>query len=362
MVPANLDAGKASLQASDGYRCQYNDPDWIHSNSYGLETCFLGASETHANAFHWQVVDGEDDDLEGRSYAGRHSVWMGVAQEDPLKGELLTVPLGTLEGIVTAEPVNLAVGKVCEITRTTACKKDRDCPAGEGCVNVMPELSFKHQISLPDYRAVPLPEGHSIDGGAVMVQLVNPRGKPTSEWIKLEAFANGYDQQRDDGFIDCMFDPIDDGNTEDDFFDPTDPERRLGPSTLCYNGFVFACLGNTYYPYDPDKLCGASGPGLQGETGPGTWVESRFDLSPFRGRSILIRFISSGIKISYYWTYETFEEFSGTNPTPVDDGWWIDDITVRDTLAEPALLSVDTKENPVPAARSATPLRRLERR
>ncbi len=71
---------------------------------------------------------------------------------------------------------------------------------------------------------------------------------------------------------------------------------------------------------------------MQGETGLGTWVESRFDLSTYRGKYILIRFITSGIKGG---TAETYEDLFAWNPTPADDGWWIDDIRVTG-IVDPA--------------------------
>jgi len=37
------------------YRCQYNDPDWSNSNSYGPANCFIGATPEQADAVHWQV-------------------------------------------------------------------------------------------------------------------------------------------------------------------------------------------------------------------------------------------------------------------------------------------------------------------
>ena len=90
MEPMNIDAGKSSLAASDGYRCQYNDPDWINSNLYvepgpgnkpSDSDCYLGATAQQAADFFWNVVGGYDYGLEGRSYHGEYSVWMGAIIE-----------------------------------------------------------------------------------------------------------------------------------------------------------------------------------------------------------------------------------------------------------------------------------------
>ncbi len=323
MVPMNLDAGLYSAEASDGYRCQYNDPDYINSNSYeptsagpgkkpaSVNTdCWVGATEEQGNAFFWNVVDGFGSSPEGRSYRGRYSVWMG-ALLTPTTGKdrtaAITAPLATLEGIAMASPVQIA---------------------SEGTV----ELSFKHQISLPDYRYVNAPEGRSSDGGVVQAQVVDAAGSPLGVWTNLAPFQNGYDLQRADNYVNCMFDPIDDGNTEDDFYEPYNPELPLGPSSLCYDQWVFTALGDTDEPFDALNVNHAAGPGLQGATGIGTWVESRCDLSAYRGQYIRIRFITTGIKVE---TVETYEELMGWNPTPADDGWFIDDIRVTGTV-EPA--------------------------
>jgi hypothetical protein len=337
MAPMNIDADKSSLDASDGYRCQYSDPDNPDSNSYGQITdCWLGATPAQAADFFWQVVGGGVGYVD-RSYSGDHSVWMGAMSrvQGPNDPEV-TAPLGTLEALVTAAPITLSSGKVCSLTSEISCRNDRQCPAGEQCVSVAPELSFKHQVSFPDYRVINVSaEGRSSDGGAVMVQVVNANGKPLGDWIKLTAYHNGYDQQREDYYTNCFFDPIDDGNTEDDFYEG---DLRLGPSTLCYDQWVFAYLGDTDEPFDAANVGNAVGPGLQGDTGLGTWVESRFDLSEFRGKSILIRFLSSGIKVG---SYETYEDVFGWNPTPADDGWWIDDIRVTGTVESTDALTPD---------------------
>jgi len=359
MAPMNLDAGLYSLKKSDGYRCQYSDPDWVGSNSYGMiSDCWLGATEEQADAFFWQVVDGQDGSYEGRSFTGRYSVWRGTVNPDFPEEHAVTSPMASLEAVVTAEPLNLALGTVCEVTRTIACKNDHDCPDGEACVEVMPELTFKHQISLPDWRVVGTSSPYrTSDGGVVMLQIVNRAGQPRSDWMRLEPYANVYDEQKEDNYTNCQFDPIDDGNTEDDFYDPEDPERRLGPSSLCYPQWIYTWMGDTDEPFDPANLGHAAGPALEGETGLGVWVESRFDLSQYKGQRVLIRFIAASIKAG---NAETYDDLFRWNPIAGDDGWWIDDITVKDAAAAPAMLSVDEKDNS--ALSAGERLRTLEAR
>ena len=114
------------------------------------------------------------------------------------------------------------------------------------------------------------------------LQLANASGAAVGNWIKLQPYLNVYDQQGVDNYFNCTFDPIDDGSTEDDFFDPTDPDRRLGPSSTCKPEFVFAYMGDTFSPFSEGALGNAEGPGLKGSSGLGTWVESKFNLERFR--------------------------------------------------------------------------------
>ena len=184
----NLDAGRNSEVASEGYRCQYSDPDWPQSNSYNqIGDCWLAATATQADAFHWQVSDGNAGTPPiGRSFDGRYSVYMGVWD---ISASAWTVPMATLDALATSDPINIGWDRVCETTRTQACVTDEDC-SGETCVGVTPELSIKHQISLPDSRATPSPVGEAGDGAAVGVQLAAPDGSgtPVGHWIKLEPY------------------------------------------------------------------------------------------------------------------------------------------------------------------------------
>ena len=70
-----------------------------------------------------------------------------------LGGADYTTPTAQLEAIATADPINLAWDKICEIDQTISCTGDVDCPVGQDCVPMPPTLSFKHQVSLIDHRA-----------------------------------------------------------------------------------------------------------------------------------------------------------------------------------------------------------------
>jgi hypothetical protein len=315
-APMNLDAGRNSLGASDGYRCQYHDPDWRASSSYGVITdCYLGANPAQADAYFWQVhgpsaVDG------GKAFSGSYSLYMGIFGA---AADEHTTPMAVLEAIGTSDPINLAY-------------------QGAG-----PELSFKHQVDFMDNRNVGAPFGEGPDRGIVSVQRADAAGAPSGSWTKIQPYLNTYDQRGVDNYFNCTFDPVDDGNTEDDFFDPTDPNRRFGPSSTCKPELDFIYQGDTFFPYSEDRWgAAADGPGLQGSLGVGTWIEAKFNLERFRGRRLRLRFLNTSLKAG---NWETWEEIFTFNPAPGDDGWWIDDVQVTGALTEPATMSNDDKPN-----------------
>jgi hypothetical protein len=208
-----------------------------------------------------------------------------------------------------------------------------------------PELSYKQQVDLLDSRSIGAPPGDAPARYVTMLQLADPAGAPLGDWIKLEPYLNVYDQTGVDNYFNCMFDPIDDGNDEDDFFDPTDPDRRLGPSSTCKPEPTFSYLGETFLPFSPNRIGNASdGPGLQGSLGKGTWVESRFSLDRFRGRRARLRFLNTDMKIN--GTNTTWASlFSTLNPGPGDDGILIDDVQVTNALVQTVTMTSDTKPN-----------------
>jgi hypothetical protein len=302
----------------DGWRCQYHDPDWPNSNTYGngiaLE-CFPGQSLDQANAIWWQVDGiGTSSPDGGRAKTGSYSLYYGAYLTDPAGH--FTTPLAAVESAATGAPINLGIGS--------------------------PELSFWHQINIMDWTNLNTAFMTTADRGVVQYKMVDLAGDDTSVWMNLQPFQNTYDQQAYHNYFNCMFDPVDDGTTEDDFFDPSDPARSLGPSSTCFPEFIYACLGDTDDPFSVGNICNATTqptPADQGTLGTGTWVQSKVDLTELRGRRIHLRFLVSSLK----GTGDTYEDWFALNPTPEDDGWWIDDVTVDETLSNPALVLVDNK-------------------
>ncbi len=300
-IQENLDQGRNNFPASDGYRCQYSDSDWANSNSYGAITdCFLAGGI----AAYWNRVT-------ERAFAGTGSAYYGIN----LGGALgFTTPLGVLEAMRTANPINLSATGASE-------------------------LIFKHQTSLMDVRGVNARPGRTAGRAIIAVQRADAAGAAVGSWLKVYPYLNTYDQQAEDNYTNCMFDPVDDGNTEDDFFDPSDPDRRLGPSSTCFPEFIFAHQGTTEGPFAVGAIGRASeGPGLAGSVGVGTWIESKIDLSRFRGQRLRVRFLTTDIQGS---SAQTWESIFQNNPDPADDGMWVDSVEVTNTLTTPATLVVD---------------------
>jgi hypothetical protein len=313
----SLDAGKESLAASNGMRCQYNDPDFVNSNSYGNSFCYVGAFPAAQNAYDWHVHTTASPDG-GRAYLGNNSLHWG---RHPGASSADTTSLKQLDAIRTTNPVNL------------------------GWNNVVSDLSFKHEVGLSDCDYVNCPDGFTADRGIVQVQLANSAGTAIGNWRKIQPYENLYDSQTVDNYINCLFDPTDDGTTEDDYFDPEDPNRRLGPSSSCNPEFNFSRHGAIAFDsvFNVNALGHASdGPGLRGVRGPGTWIQTKFSLDRYRGRRIRIRFLATSIEVS---DAITMQQALDWNPTEADDGWYIDDIQVSNTLTSAATLTADTAAN-----------------
>ncbi len=326
--PTNHAAGVAN---SDGARCQTHDPDWIYSNSYGssaADICY--PNPTNAGDRYWWHTTTD------RAFSGTASLAFNHNLGDGLG---FTTPTAQLEAIRSGNPINLSLSRVCSLG-SDSCSTDSDCPTGESCLP--PTLSFKHQVSFIDHRTSNPPPGQTLDRGMMSLQVADAAGVGVGDWIRLEPYVNSYDSQAAASFFGCFFDPTDDGNTEEDFFDPTDPMRRFGPSSTCFPVYTYADQGSTDR-FGATMLGDAwDGPTLRGETGRGSWVEPRVDLDRFRGQRVRLRFLTSGKKQGGFLTWEALYSF---NPDSRDDGWFIDDVTIHGALTVPAQVAVDTNDN-----------------
>jgi len=325
-------------------RCQYHSPLCGATCQGTAAQCSLGGTAAAADAIWWRV-DGPSAPGGGRGYSGTQSLYFG----EPLGPALgYTTPAGALEAAAMTAPIHLAAGRWCSNAAATACTDDAACPEGGTCAEVVPALSFKHQVSFLDNRSisnVPPGGGQALDRGVVAVQLADPSGAALGPWMRIEPSINIHDTVATPAFSNCTFDPIDDGNDEDDLDPPYLPigdDARRGPSSTCADEPIFAYIGSTQGAFSAAAVGRADGPGLQGSSGPGTWIETRYDLSRFRGRYVRVRFLASTTRFE---TYETWQTAFNWNPRPGDDGWWIDDVTISGMTATAGTLAIDTHDN-----------------
>ena len=333
-----LDKGLNNLAASDGWRCPANDPFALNSNASGRKDCFLGFvtdPATGQNDWHVHTSVVTTHAL-GRAFTGKQSLHLGMHTASTPSDD--TTRLRHIMSIKTIAPVNI------------------------GLAGASPELNFAQQVSFVDNSAgVNVSVGEAVQTGVVEAK-INATG---TVWVKLYPYANVYDQQGTDDFANCMFDPTDDGNNEDSFFDPTDPNRRLGPSSTCYPEFSFVRQGQTDYRKDFDVSdigLASDGPGLQPcsfppsalclaantpsvISNPGTWVRPRFSLVPLAGRSVFLRFLYTAIELG---GTETMLSFFGRGNISGDDGWYIDDIHIDGALVSAIILTTDVAVIPTP--------------
>lgn len=352
-----------SLANSDDYRCSFADPDDPNSFVFNDPQCFLGVDTTHADDVWWHITT-------DRAFDGTKS----VAYNTPAGGTLgWTTPTGVMEAITLLAPVPLGYKNVCSNDPDTQCTVSTevgDCGGADLCIPAFPRIEWKHQIDLMDYRTVNASSAiRSADGGVVHLQLADGGGSPIGNWIKVDTVANQYDSQREDNYNICSFDPIDDGNDEDTGFggptgppitDTNDPDydptafrdgagRKIASSSTCFPEFVYTYMGDTDTAFDPTNIGNATqGPGLEGSdthaggvAGLGTWVKSVVDLSRFRGQNARVRMLVSSLKIATTWQ----EAFVFPASRFGDDGWWIDDVRIKDAITSPATLVSDNKAN-----------------
>jgi len=70
-------------------------------------------------------------------------------------------------------------------------------------------------------------------------------------------------------------------------------------------------------------------------------VESKFSLTHWRGRRIRLRFLVTSFELG---DAVSWQQSYGWNPIEADDGWYIDDVRVTNTLTGAATVAVDTAD------------------
>lgn len=184
-----------------------------------------------------------------------------------------------------------------------------------------------------------------------------PGGLDAGEfWEPLRAYFTPEAQYRRNNSINCMYDPSDDGNNEDDLF-PNAVDQ--GPSSTCWPGNpVSGCAGRTR---DEDLQGGLAvfvGSYCWGETGQedseiaqagatinpanlnaGVWVRKAYKLDPWRGQKVIFRWhVAPGAVQGVDNIADVLDVF-GAN---LDDGWWIDNVKVSGLANNFALTTDNT--------------------
>jgi len=205
------------------------------------------------------------------------------------------------------------------------------------------ELSFFQIAEMmsndePGLNAKP---GNAFDYGDVQIQIdqdPNPATDNWGVWDKLVPFQNVYDhipQIWSDFQISptyCQFTPVDAG---------TAPYAPRGVhETMCWALGVWSNCG---WEWDLSTTKECPGPGVPGSVGTGNWVQSKFDLHPYLGQRVRIRWIAESWEFDA--TGESYEQgvAASWSQSRNDDGWWIDDIRLTGEIVNQLTATPDTK-------------------
>ncbi|HXH27619.1 MAG TPA: hypothetical protein VNL37_01155, partial [Candidatus Polarisedimenticolia bacterium] len=237
-----------------------------------------------------------------------------------------TTHLRTLQGFVSA-PVNLTL-----LTDT-----------GD------PGLSYWTIVRLMDDNGVlgPNNAGQCSDCADVQVQVdqdPDPNVDDWGFWDKLVPFQNVYDHKgqaySSASAYYCEFTPTDTGTAP--------PAPRFPPvhETMCFPEGLWSHCGSTIATsVTPASYNQCTGPGELDSAGRGVWVQSKFNLTPYLGLRIRIRWIGSS------WVFNAtsssyYEIGSGFDRSSHDDGWWLDDITITGAITRQLSPLPDTRPSP----------------
>jgi len=213
-------------------------------------------------------------------------------------------------------------------------------------------MSFYHIADLMDNEGFgPGNANQCADCADVQVQVDRDQNAASDDWgpwDKLVPSANAYDHKVEAwstvGRSDCIQTPNDAGTQN--------PAPRGFHETICYPQGAWSHCGS---PTSVDPVGGVvdcvGAVGVPGGAGLGVWVQTAFNLKPYQGARIRIRwvgetwdFLGDGTASSY------FETGPGWSNSANDDGWWLDNILIGGALTVQTLPVVDSR--PIPAGSS----------
>ncbi|PYT36163.1 MAG: hypothetical protein DMF52_08380 [Acidobacteria bacterium] len=202
------------------------------------------------------------------------------------------------------------------------------------------ELSFFHIASMiSNDSGVNTVPGTAFDYGDVQIQIdqdPSPTGDTWGDWDKLAPFNNVYDHipqvWSDFGttLTYCQLTPTDTGSAP--------PAPRGVHETMCWPLGVWSNCG---WQWDQTTTKECPGPGQTGLTGTGNWIQSEFDLSPYLGQRVKIRWIAQSWEFNP--TASSYEETGTWDNQLDDDGWWVDDIRLTGAIVNQIAPVVDNR-------------------
>jgi hypothetical protein len=341
----------------DGNRCQYNDPFNPFGNSTEpQEYCEVG-EETDNTVHDWHLSSLTGCDSQGLTTCQKGQGGNVIKSHGPGDQSLAMNWLAWGYTPFLDNPMSYHANRIQWIEKTESIQLLSAAAGAEP-----PKLEMWTMVSLADTRAFVGPMPRTLDAAVTGVcvdrngnnqcDTIND-GDGTERWEVIDPKINPYSSWKAPNFINCAYDPTDDGSTEDDFFENS---QRYGPSSTCYPNLVESCLGRTSDPsfiitsvYQHPTCFPETGdfdvevPGLYetastgGGTGTGVWAKQVYDLSKYRGQKILLRFLSTGTGIAGVDIWGNFVE----GFLNADDGWYIDDIVVTGVSSTDFNLSID---------------------
>lgn len=357
-----------------GTHCAINSP----SNQYGNNTdpddyCEIGEGMGALTENHWHLERGSALNGKGtvcertsciggdRSHSGagtKNSLASGVYTSfDPLPyGNSTTSIFNRMYWLKTKTVFALGTGRTLNGNSPVACTT---APCSGSPSDQAPVLEYWTQLSILDWRFSG-PVGAALEAAGTYVCVdKNSNGdcdtkedgtKDGSEkWEILKAYYSPETTFRLNNYINCSYDPSDDGNTEFDYYNGS---VAIGPSSTCYPNSTDTCVGRTepdasaanQNALEPVVLWSGCWPetgkeGSEGATGvgKGRWIKKLYNLRAYRGQKVVFRWHVAPFGIPGAKTCADFGPGACGNS---DDGWYLDDLRVYG-LATGGTLSVD---------------------
>src|SRR6267142_915148 len=157
-------------------------------------------------------------------------------------------------------------------------------------------------------------------------------------WDTLTPFQSSYDMKfrawSAFGAAYCDFTPVDTGSNP--------PAPRGVHETMCAGEHAWSKCGSLQaVTTGPSDNCYG---GVLDPSGRGTWVQTKFNLAPFLGRRIRIRWMASTWQMD--GVTSSYSESLGYRDLPDDNGWWLDDIRIAGAVQGQSPPALDVRPSP----------------